>query len=153
MNTPPEGTRWPRQTHWRLLKTTNRRWMDIRYYSPVMSCSFLSLLILHSNLQGTHSIIQADHKALKQTLNLEYATCKLVPWWLPLSEMEFEVFHRAATEHQAADALSRLSTIKEDRTPIKDGQLVMSVVCLITKSDRKVGTRTADVIDDYDNNG
>lgn len=52
------------------------------------------------------------------------ATGKLVRWRLRLSELEFDVLHRARIKHHAADALFRLSTTGTDETKLDDELLV-----------------------------
>lgn len=63
--------------------------------------------------------------------------------------MEFRVVHRAGIKHQGVDALSRLFTIGEDRTPF-DEALPGILVVSSPKEDRKVGTTCTEVIEEDD---
>ena len=59
------------------------------------------------------------------------ATGKLARWQLRLSELEFDVVHRAVIKHQAADALSRLETSGADDSSLQDEIPVL--LCEATK--------------------
>lgn len=65
--------------------------------------------------------------------------------------MEFDDFHSAGTEHQAADSLSGLCTTREDYMAIDDALPVLSVVST-PKEEGKVGVETIQFIYDYSDN-
>lgn len=50
---------------------------------------------------------------------------RLDRWIIRLRDYEFNVVHRLGVKHQAANALSRISTDEEDKTPLED-----SIPCL-----------------------
>lgn len=64
--------------------------------------------------------ISTNHDALKWMLIIPKFTCKLARWSLQLSEIDFEVVHRAGMKHQAACSLSRLATNGEDKSSHKN---------------------------------
>lgn len=114
----------------------------------------LAVLLLHPYLEGTRFIIRTGHDAQKLILNLVDATGKLGGCQLWSSEMEFNVTLRALNKPRAANALSRLSTTGEDQLPkpMDDALPTMSIFPS-SEEDRKVGTKTTDIIDYYDENG
>lgn len=59
--------------------------------------------------------------------SLANATGQVARWRLWWSEMEFDIVHQTGVKHQAADALSRLSTIGEDCMAMDNAVSVMTV--------------------------
>lgn len=56
---------------------------------------------------------------------MAYATDKLSRWRLHLVDMYFDVVQRGDIKHQAAEALSRLETDREDRRRLDDDLLLL----------------------------
>lgn len=75
--------------------TTQREFLDI----------ICSVLLLRPYLEGTQFIIQTDHESLWWILDLADATEKLARRRLRLSELNYDVVHRAEVKHWAASAL------------------------------------------------
>ena len=79
-----------------------------------------SILLLRPYLEGQRFTVRTDHDSLRWVLNLADAKGRLARWRLRLSEFDFDVEHRAGIKHQAADALSRMTTTGLDTTPLGD---------------------------------
>lgn len=88
----------------------------------------------------------------KWILNLSDAIGELTQWRFWLSEINIDVFHRRGVKHQAFDALSRLPIPGENCTAIGDAPTVMAVFISLEEQE-KVGTKSTNVIDDYNDNG
>lgn len=117
-----------------------------------MFCRCLGRILLCPYHEGTWFTIQTTHGALKWILHLGDATDKLAQFRLWLPGIKFAVDHSAGFMHQAADALSRLSTTGEIGTPTDEALSVMLVVSP-PDEDEKVCIDTTDVIDNYDDTG
>lgn len=64
-----------------------------------------AVLLLFPCLEGTHSIFPTNNDALNWILNLADTTGQFAQWLLSSSEMVYDVFHRTAIKHRAADTL------------------------------------------------
>lgn len=65
-------------------------------------------------------MIRTDPNSNKWILNLSESSERLSRWRLRLSEIDFEVVHRAEVKQQTADDLPRLPTDGADTTALKD---------------------------------
>lgn len=63
------------------------------------------VLMLRPYLEGSRFTIRTHHDALQWILNMADATDKSARWRLRLSELEFDIVHRAGVTHQPADIL------------------------------------------------
>lgn len=68
------------------------------------------VLLLRSYLDSSRFAIRTDHEANKWLLTTSNAFGKLARWPIRLSELEFDIAHRADIKHTAVDSLSRLPT-------------------------------------------
>lgn len=98
------------------------------------------VLPLHPFLEGTWSAIRTDHNSLWWIFNLSIATKRLAKWQLLLSELDFEIVHRAGVSHQAADGLSQLPTDGTKNSPLEDRLLLMLIY-----SDEKIDETTTTI--------
>lgn len=67
-----------------------------------------AVLLLRPYSAGYGLILEADHHALRCTVNFADAMRKLARCRLRLLEYDFEVVHEARVTYQAADALSKI---------------------------------------------
>lgn len=78
------------------------------------------VLILQPHLERNRFTIRRNHGCLMWIHNVTNATGGLARWRVLLSEFELDVVHSVGIEHQAADALSRMTTDGADITLIED---------------------------------
>lgn len=78
------------------------------------------VLIILPYLEGAKFTIRRDHDSLLWTLTMSDATGKLPRWRLHLSEIEYDVVHRARIKNQAADALLRFEMTDPDDRELED---------------------------------
>lgn len=71
-------------------------------------------------LEGTCSTIRTDHEALRGNLTMAKATGKRTLWRNRLLMLKVDIAHRACIKHRAAEALSRVKTNGENKTPLED---------------------------------
>lgn len=102
---------------------------ELQYETTKRECLAIvcSVLLLQTYLEGQCFTIQTEHDALKWTLDLADSTGRLAPLRLRLSEFDLNVIHHAGIMHQATDALSRLSNIVKDESPLEDGLLHLTI--------------------------
>lgn len=58
-----------------------------------------------------------DHEAVRRILTLAEATGKKAPWLIGLSELAFDIGHRAGIKHRVSGALTTINTKPDDYTP------------------------------------
>lgn len=86
-----------------------------------------SVLILCPYLKRIAFINRTDHNSLTSILDLTGSTGWLAQQRLRLLEHDYDVDHRAGTNHQVVDALSRLRTTGEERMLLDDDSPVLSI--------------------------
>lgn len=79
-----------------------------------------SVFLLRPHLKGLQFTIRTDPDELGCIIILADAIGKLVRWLLRLFELQFHVVHRTGIEHQVAETLSRLTTIRTGNTLLED---------------------------------
>lgn len=79
-----------------------------------------AMLKLRSYLKGTRSTIQTDHDSLQGTLNLSTTFGRLARRSLRLSELDFDVAHRANVKEEVADAPPRRRTSGDETSHLND---------------------------------
>lgn len=99
--------------------------------------SYAILLLLKPSLEGSWFTIRTDHDAPRLILNMTGSTVRPGRWRLQMSESTFEVVQCAAIKHQAADALSHLSSSRLYESSLR----VDLPVLTITKAQAKGGKR------------
>lgn len=77
---------------------------------------FWAILFLRFYLEGQRFKICTDHDAFIWILNLTVSIRRLARCSLPLSELDFEVLHRAEIKNEPGDALSQLEKDGTEKT-------------------------------------
>lgn len=78
------------------------------------------MLILRQYLGGERLVIRTEHDDLRWILNKAYETVKLARWRFILTELSFDVLHRAGVKNQAEDALIRMETTETETKEMED---------------------------------
>lgn len=149
MLTPPERTWWTRKSigYWSRLLTDEEP-----------TCNNIDLECC-ANVLGRTSSLQIPQRnplpvmerpwRANLTLHLADATNELALWSPRWSKLELHVFNRAGSKHLAPDTLSRVSTIRDDCTPVDDALRTM-LVFFAPRDYGKVCTRIFNTIYDHD---
>ena len=75
---------------------------------------------LRSYLEGADVLVRCDHRALLSLLTNMSPSARINRWRFRLAEYTYVILHKPSTDHQVADALSRLPTEGLDSTALDE---------------------------------
>lgn len=85
------------------------------------------ILFLRPYLKRMKLTARTSHDSIKWILSLPESTNKFAGWRLRLSELTFDIVHKAGIKREAADALSRLPTCEKRNVSIIDDLLLLAI--------------------------
>lgn len=71
--------------------------------------------------------VRADREAFKRLLTMTDASWKLAQWSVLLYKLESYVVPQAVFKHQAVDVLSKLVTVRSDKSELHDKVSVLAI--------------------------
>lgn len=74
------------------------------------------MLLRRAYFEGTQLAVRTDHDLHEWISYLSDASRRLARWQTRLTKLDFDVAHRPAVKHKAADALARLRTDGKETT-------------------------------------
>lgn len=95
-------------SNWKRVLNASQHNDDSKYWACLAVVK--AALLFCPYLRGQKFTIRTHHYALRRMLNLADQTGILAYWRLRVSEVEFDVLHRAGINKQLTDALSGLGT-------------------------------------------